>query len=133
MINSLPATGLLGISNPLQEQSSHARVAENIRTNNGEQASSVNVQESKEGADNTETRERKERARAKEGTRSGFGPAKPSPLKEAVEAGQERVSQTQQAVTQFFLSAAVRAPASESASGGNEKGNGVRSIIDLTA
>ncbi|MBF0294561.1 MAG: hypothetical protein HQL96_05175 [Magnetococcales bacterium] len=110
MFNAIPAVNLLGVSNPLLEQSNLARASQDIRTHNAERLSSRNVEDVKHNAKSRAVR-RDHSTDEDEAEEEGEG-AYPQPFhKPSIQerqnlARQGKVSLNQRAVTAMFLNQA---------------------------
>ena len=144
MINYVQNNTSLGSQNYLQQQAVTTRVPEEIRTNNAEQVSLRNVEQSS-GADKAKNLEQKtaaENAKAnqEETKETGKEPAKalipppPTRFQLKVKESTEKVNKTQQAVTQFFLTAATITTRQDAgAMEDNQARTGQRSSVDVVA
>ncbi|MBF0178488.1 MAG: hypothetical protein HQM03_00520 [Magnetococcales bacterium] len=112
MFNAIPAVNLLGVSNPLLEQTNLARASQNIRTHNAEQLSSRNVEDVKHNAKSRAVRRDHSTDEDEDETEEEGEGAYPQPFnKPSIQerqnlARQGKVSLNQRAVTAMFLNQA---------------------------
>ena len=106
MLNAIPAANIFGVNNPLTDQSAQSQIGNQIRTNNFEQLEARNVPDLKEDESPNGTHEKND-DQAEEDKSSYPPPKSPSQFDLLLKEGQDKVGQTQQAVTSFFLNAAV--------------------------
>ncbi|MBF0609808.1 MAG: hypothetical protein G8345_09740 [Magnetococcales bacterium] len=139
MINYLQNTSNLGTQNFLQQQAVQARVPEDIRTNNAEQLAVRNVEQAKNAGNTKEaeanTKKKEEEEKGQDDKDKAIIPPPPSRFQLQVKENTERVNKTQQAVTQFFLSAATSAAmlGDNPSSSATEQGGNQHMSVDVVA
>lgn len=141
MINYLQGSSPMGTQNFLQQQAVTTRVPEEIRTHSAEQVALRNVEQAANAPQAKETDAEGGKGQSQgEGKEQGAGaeekamiPPPPSRFQLKVQENTERVNKTQQAVTQFFLSAATSAGTLERGQGESIRGQANRLSVDVVA
>ncbi|MEO5376833.1 MAG: hypothetical protein H7832_03485 [Magnetococcus sp. DMHC-6] len=132
MINAIPATALQGLSNPLVQQTSLNQVPHDIRTNNSEQLVNRNVNPIGNQTGSSGANQRSSGKETSAGQKD-FPPQRSVYFESVVQDTQEKVSQTRQKVSQFFLH--VASPATRAQQGGSDVNqmDGTSPSVDILA
>ena len=116
MINGLPPPTSLGYQHTNQQMANLSQATADINHNNGEQVAARNIENTHESTNTKVLRERQEPEeqetddqQEQQDDRQSLQPPPPTRFEVAVEASQEKLAQTQDAVLKFFLNAATNA------------------------